>query len=134
MTARTAKPKPTPADGKDPEVPAMEDVDVEARHEAELDEEELLKDLPALRSPLKLRQRHRSHLMRIFMAMSDDDGNLDTDTVTEEEMFSLLDQLDDFFESIADDRAEYDRWASGPIGTEDKLIAIMNRYMRALGE
>ena len=128
MTARTTKPKDIPSTAPE------EVIDVEARHEAELNEEELLKDLPELRTPMQLRQRHRSRLTRIFLSMSDDNGDIDTGHLTEEEMLGLLDQLDDFFESIAKDSAEYDKWASGPLGSEDKLLALMSRYMRALGE
>lgn len=112
--------------------------DVEKRREAEAEEEDALKDLPALLPALSFRQRQRSDLMKMFLKYQDLVGSTDTDEgLSSEDASDVLDVLadaDEFFEAIAVDKDAYRQWASGGLETTRKIEHLLGRYMRQLGE
>lgn len=112
--------------------------------DAKLSEDELLADMPALTPPTKLRLRERNRIMKLALSMREfvsgdesEDGSveIDTDSLTEEELGKLLDMLasvDEFAESIAGDRHAYVEWSQGK--DYEVFSALLSRYSSAVGE
>lgn len=125
------------------EVP--EPTEAELKREAELEEEELLADMPKLKAPDKLRIGERNRLMKLAIAQRSVFKNtlgdkktskdVDTDDIDEDELVAVLDLMDGvdkFAESIAFDPEEYAEWAEGK--EFDTFSALLNRYSVALGK
>lgn len=125
---------------------AAEIVEVTAadEREAALDKEEMLADMPALRAPVRLRLRHKNGLTRIGLLYrnklaelgveADKDGNA---TVTTDQAMLMLDvaaEIDEWAEGIAEDPKAYELWAEANKDNPEKFLAIMDRYMSAVGE
>lgn len=110
----------------------------EAELEQRLSVDEILADMPELRAPEKLRIRHRSQLMSIFLR-ADEQGILTggeqiSDISKIEGMLTLLSEVDDFAESIAVDKEAYERWSIANGDNHEAFVAILTRYASAVGE
>lgn len=114
-------------------------------HEARLERDEFLADLPALVPPHRLRFRDRARIRSImldavasgaFDGLSDKDEDSDEFTPEDAETVKKMDdiciQIDDFAQSIAEDEAAYDEWSRGKGYNE--FFAILSMYDQALGE
>jgi len=118
------------------------ELSAEEVREAEIEEEDLLADLPPMRKPERLRIRQKNALKTIgirhskhLQALRDAIEN-DTD-IPEEAAIGLLDlaaDVDEFGESIALDKAAYERWSEKNADNIDVFVALLNRYMSAVGE
>jgi hypothetical protein len=110
-----------------------EPTEAEVAHEATLNADELLADLPKLKEPTKLRLRERNRLLTLMFnsqALAED-GKIDG----RDEQLAILDLMagiDEFAESIAVNQEEYVVWAEGR--TYEAFIAILDRYAVALGK
>lgn len=110
--------------------------------EKEISDEELLADLPELRSPERLRIRHRNRIMSAYFKaernglISDSEEGEDEDLKGEklEVMFEFLADVDDFAESIAIDLDAYVEWAEKNSSNYPAYMALMRRYVSAVGE
>src|SRR5690606_13564389 len=119
---RTRLERSAMADKKQIEETAPEELDSAAASELEheLNDDEILADLPELRPPHRLRLRHRNRIMAaVFRAerkglISEDDGENALDERNPEQMEAMLEMLadiDEFAESIAVDKDAYVSWA-----------------------
>lgn len=126
------------------EKPEVEEVSEAAEEvDRELSDEELLADLPALRPPHRLRLRHKNRIMGLFLKarregllekLEGGDDKEKDDLSTLEPVFKLLEDVDDFAESIAEDEEAYIAWAEANSDNYPAYMAIMNRYVSAVGE
>ncbi|MGK0740437.1 hypothetical protein ACSHWG_00910 [Leucobacter sp. Z1108] len=110
-------------------------------HESELEVVDVLAGMPELRAPYALRLRHRNRLIGIilkpgrkelledFAAASDEDSYH-----SQTEMLEILADIDEFAESIATDPAEYAEWAQKHSQDINVFVALLNRYLAAVGE
>lgn len=99
---------------------------------------ELLKDVPELKPAAKFRQRERSRLLGISVALEpyiQDDGTVALDDPeTKRAFLNYLADADEFFESIAVDRDAYIAWSEGLKNSEQVYGALLAEYQGALGE
>ena len=133
--------KKTSADDNVVELKAPEVTEEEVR-DHELEQEDLLAGMPELRAPGRLRIRHKNRLKAIgirhgkhLQALSAAQEN-DTD-IPEEAAIGLLDlaaEVEEFGESIAIDPAAYEEWAIKHADDVAVFVALLNRYMGAVGE
>ncbi|UOR02060.1 hypothetical protein MUN77_01630 [Leucobacter allii] len=114
-----------------------------AELEAELNDEELLADMPELRSPARLRMRHKNRLLALATRMHKRLGAKGVKVkdgrakLTMDDMLGMLDicaEIDEFAESIAIDRDAYEEWAEANSDNHAAFIAILMRYQEAMGE
>lgn len=111
----------------------------------ELDEirKELLADLPALRPAHRFRLAHRNAfadltLNAIKSGAFEGDGALEFDTNNPEDIERLqklqafVASIDEWAESIAEDKDAYIAWAEGK--TEEHFMALFRTYQVELGE
>lgn len=129
------------------EVKAAKDAEGTAAEELEtkLNVDELLEDMPELRAPHRLRLRHKNALKTLAArvgaraaslpeTIKKSAGGFDLKT---EEMLLFLDlaaEIDEWAESIAVDKEAYELWAEARQDDPAPFLAIMNRYMDAVGE
>lgn len=118
---------------------AEPEVSAEDILENELRTEELLADLPELRPPHRLRLRHRNQII-LVVARAEESGAIDaissgsTSLSSFTPVMNMLAEIDEFAESIAEDKEAYAEWAEKNATNYDAFLAIMNRYSRAVGE
>lgn len=110
----------------------------EEAHEANLEVDELLADMPELIAPERLRLRHRNRLMGIFLR-ADADGTLMgggevRDPKKLESMLNMLGEVDEFAESIALDKEAYAEWSIANGDNYNVFSALLQRYASAVGE
>lgn len=114
----------------------------EELHDDQLELEELLADLPPMREPERLRIRHKNSLKAIGLRHAD---NLDALAAAREDdadvpldvklgLLELVADMDDFAESIAVDKEAYEAWAIANSDNVPVFVALLNKYMGALGE
>jgi hypothetical protein len=112
-----------------------------AQLEATLSDDELLADLPELKSPGRLRLRQRNVIMAIALRLNafvgdDDDSDeglsLDENDPRLPQLLDILAEIDEFAESIAVNREAYVEWAEGK--DYDHFTALLQRYASAVGE
>lgn len=114
----------------------------EELHDDQLELEELLADLPAMRAPERLRIRHKNSLKAIGLRHADNLEALsvarenDTDVPMEVKLglLELTADMDDFAESIAIDKTAYEEWSIANSDNVPVFVALLNKYMGALGE
>lgn len=108
------------------------------KHDAELEEQEFLKGVPALLPPEQFRQKQRSQIMKLVNRLRqfvNDDGEVDTsndDAI--DRLLDILGDADEFFESIAADTSAYLDWSRGLKNSEQIFGALISTYARAVGE
>jgi len=109
-------------------------------HDAQLDESEILKGVPALLPPEQFRQRQRSKVMGMLnrlRSIADEDGNVEVDPDNLEAtdmILGLFADADEFFETIAADRDAYVKWSTGLKDSEQVFGTLIAKYARAVGE
>lgn len=109
----------------------------EKEQEQRREEDELLKDLPALTPAHELRLRTRNKILLISTKLNEftgDGGAIELDA-SSPELVALLDVLadvDEIAESIAENSEEYVKWAAG--ASYEQFTALCSRYARAVGE
>jgi len=107
------------------------------KHDDELDEEQLLKGIPALLPPEQFRQKHRSRILAMLSDLgdvTDDDGQVIQSPEATKKFLAMLGDADEFFESIAADRDGYVRWATNLKNSEQIFATLIAKYARAVGE
>jgi hypothetical protein len=103
-----------------------------------LDEEELLKGIPALLPPEQFRQKHRSKVLAMLSQLSDvtdENGEVIESPEATKKFLEMLGEADEFFESIAADKDGYVRWAQSLKSRSEQIFAtLIAKYARAVGE
>lgn len=117
------------------------------QHEARLERETVLADLPELVPPHKLRFRDKAKFRAVMLdlfasGLIDEEEHDDGEDISIEfdasdiEKIKVMDDLcatiDEWAESIALDKHAYVEWSGGK--GYDEFFAILNRYQDALGE
>lgn len=135
--------------GRKPEDHKQKKAEVELATQARIDQERLLKDMPTLVAPERLRFAEKARIRAIMVdaaasgvfddlkgraaSAGDEDSGFSTDDAEDiKKIDALVVQIDEFAESIANDPHEYAEWARGK--GYDEFFAILNRYDGALGE
>lgn len=117
-----------------------------SEHDVKLEEAELLADLPELKAANRLRPVYRNKVMRMLAELrtfAGDDGDtnddeaaisleVDPDDPEFATFLNLVEQIDQFAESIATDPDTYVAWAE--LASYEQFSAILTRYGRAVGE
>ncbi|WP_378144816.1 hypothetical protein ACFJGV_15165 [Cnuibacter sp. UC19_7] len=107
-------------------------------HDDALNEEQVLAGVPALLPAEQFRQRQRSAITKMFSRLRgviDDDGNVDLEDEDTLALFlDLLADADEFFETIAADKAAYAEWSTGLKDSEQIFGTLIAKYGRAVGE
>lgn len=108
----------------------------ERTRDTDLEQETLLLDMPRLKSPERLRIGEKNVLMNLVLdsdlmnRLSDTDGEMTPEETRS--ALSLIAGVDEFAESIAENRDAYVKWAEGK--DYDVFVAILTRYTSALGK
>lgn len=120
---------------------------IDAEQEAQALREELLADMPPLRAPNRFRLGHRNSFTNLtldaaksgaFDGNGDGDGMLEFDMTKPEDIeryqkfAAFVESVDDWAETIADDKDAYAEWAEGK--TEEHFIALYMWYRDELGK
>ena len=106
--------------------------------EATLTLEERLAGIPDLIPPHRLRVKHRNKIRSIFLNLErkgvfESEGvEIREDRI--EDFMAVIEDVDEFAESIAYDHEAYVDWASDNGNNVDAFAAILEHYMAALGE
>lgn len=114
--------------------------------EAEIEREDLLAGMPALKPPTKLRlaQRNRLSILLMDSGLADLDEGEDPDADEDfdprnpahrekiKDLLGIAAGIDEFAESIALDPVAYAAWAEGK--DADVFLAILAVYQSAVGE
>lgn len=142
-------PAPTPTKARAPRKPKDHAPKAEELHEQQLEQEDLLADMPKLRPPHRLRLRHRNPLLDILLDSGlMDDVDEDDEAEEDEELdFSNPEHrakikdfmrtaaaVDDWAESIAEDPVAYAAWAEEHSDSPDVFLAILAIYANASGK
>lgn len=113
-------------------------------HEARLERDAYLADMPELVPPHRLRFRERARIRAIMLdaiasgAFDGTDSRVDDSELTPEDaetikkMDDLCVMIDEFAQSIAIDESAYDEWSRGKGYNE--FFAVLSLYDEALGE
>jgi hypothetical protein len=110
--------------------------------ESELNQDELLADLPELKAPARLRLRERNVILKLAINLRSlmDEGdesesasiNIDEDDARMPLLLDVLADIDEFAESIAVDKDAYVEWSLNK--DYETFSALLMRYASAVGE
>ncbi|MBS3177754.1 MULTISPECIES: hypothetical protein [unclassified Pseudoclavibacter] len=108
------------------------------KREEELEVKALIAGAPTLLPASQFRQRHKSQLKIHALSLKEyvnEDGVVNEDDPKMlSAFFTLLGEVDEFFESIAADKTAYIEWSQGLKDSEMVFSALLSEYMRELGE